>query len=76
MDPDPDPAIFVIRNTAFGKMSQMILVRQMLDAGRLLTAGELGLHRKLGRGTSKQETFTTFLANAHNFLQGEPISQV
>ncbi len=64
---DPDPAIFDIRNTAFGKMSQMILFRQMLDAGRLLTAGELGLDRKLGRGTSKQETLTTFLANAHNF---------
>jgi len=40
----------------------------MLDAGRLLTAGELGLDRKLGRGTSKQETLTTFLANAHNFF--------
>jgi hypothetical protein len=33
----------------------------MLDAGRLLTAGELGLDRKLGRGTSKQETLTIFL---------------
>jgi hypothetical protein len=52
----------------FGKMSTNDLVRQMLDAGRLLTAGELGLDRKLGRGTSKQETLTTFLANAHNFL--------
>jgi hypothetical protein len=40
----------------------------MLDAGRLLTAGELGLDRKLGRGTSKQETLTVFLTNAHNFL--------
>jgi hypothetical protein len=62
----------------FGKMNKMIFcyVRQMLDAGRLLTAGELGLDRKLGRGTSKQETLTTFFANAHNFFQGEPISQV
>jgi hypothetical protein len=54
----------------FGKMSANdLLFRQMLDAGRLLTAGELGLDRKLGRGTSKQETLTTFFANAHNFLQ-------
>jgi hypothetical protein len=41
----------------------------MLDAGRLLTAGELGLDRKLGRGTSKQETLTTFLQLLTTFLQ-------
>ncbi len=53
----------------FVKMSKMIFVRQMLDAGRLLTAGELGLDRKLGRGTSKQETLTTFFQLLTTFLQ-------
>jgi hypothetical protein len=42
----------------------------MLDAGRLLTAGELGLDRKLGRGTSKQETLTTSCKRSQLFCKG------
>lgn len=48
-NPGRDSWHVAYHGTSFGR------VRQMLDAGRLLTAGEQGLDRKLGRGPSKQD---------------------